>query len=500
MGESGRDPLEMSIEDLKERLRCCEEENRKLVDMQQNLGEVTNNYLMLHYLNKNIQSCRTSKSLWKTYLHNISDKGFNYTNVAVFLPDERGLFTVNYYLRDGKLYTKRVEYGEIETYIQMAVEKRDCVTSFDQRKVALPMLNHFGVLKAVLVAEKETGFLLEDLELLDVYIQQTVATIENVSLNERLLHYQDLLGKRLDQFVLLHYLAKEINEGIDYYNILKRYLSALQSPVGFNFKDSNLYIVEEESMKRARLVEGELRMETIELKAGLILDAMEKQCGALSADNKKLAMPLLAGGKVCAVMEIENEKEISLEQMQILEIFALQTSSMLDNARLRMHLEYMSYHDSLTGLYNRAYFEKQLRTLAENKQVAVGMMMCDVNELKYVNDTIGHQAGDMLIVAAARAIQQAIGVNAAVARIGGDEFAVLISPCEEADLPAVYTAINNNLRQYNAQESILNVSMAIGWSFAAENADLLELFRCADRNMYTEKKKAARRKHRTSRS
>ena len=447
-----------------------------------------------------MQSCRTSKSLWKTYLHNISDKGFNYTNVAVFLPDERGLFTVNYYLRDGKLYTKRVEYGKIDAYIQRAVEKRDCVTSFDQRKVALPMLNHFGVLKAVLVAEKETGFLPEDLELLDVYIQQTVATIENISLNEKLLHYQDLLGKRLDQFVLLHYLAKEINEGTDYYNILKRYLSALQSPVGFNFKDSNLYIIEENSVKRAHLAEGELRMEEIELGEGLILDAMEKQCGALSADNKELAMPLLAGGKVCAVMAIKNEKEISLEQMQILETFALQTSSVLDNARLRMHLEYMSYHDSLTGLYNRAYFEKQLRTLAANKQVSVGMMICDVNELKYVNDTFGHQTGDMLIVAAARAIEEAIGDNATVARIGGDEFAVLISPCEEADLPAVYAAIQDNLRRYNARESFFNVSMAVGWSFAAENADLPALFRWADRNMYTEKKKAARRTNKRSRS
>ncbi|HWR56376.1 MAG TPA: GGDEF domain-containing protein, partial [Negativicutes bacterium] len=438
--------------------------------------------------------------LWKAYLHNISDKGFNYTNVAAFLPDEQGLFTVNYYLRDGKLYTRRLDDTQIDTYIQLAAEKRDCMTSSDKRKVALPMLNHFGALKAVLVAEKETGFLLEDLELLDVYIQQTIATIENVSLNERLLHYQDLLGKRLDQFVLLHYLAKEINEGIDYYNILKRYLSALQSPVGFNFKNSNLYIIEEDSMKRARLVEGELHLEIVELKEGLILDALEKRCGALSADNKELAMPLLTGGKVCAVMEIENEKEISLEKMQILEIFALQTSSMLDNARLRMHLEYMSYHDALTGLYNRAYFEKQLRTLAENKQLSVGMMMCDVNELKYVNDTIGHHAGDLLIVAAARAIKQAIGVNATVARIGGDEFAVLISPCEEADLPAVYAAIQDNLRQYNTHEGFLNVSMAIGWAFAAENADLQELFRWADRNMYTEKQKAVRRKSRTGRS
>lgn len=492
MKHSSEDLLEARIRELEEKLRCSEEENRKLADMQQNLGEVTNNYLMLHYLNKNIQHCRTSKSLWKTYLHNISDQGFNYTNVAVFLPDQQSVFAVNHYLRDGKLYSKRVDYAKLDEYIKRAAENRDCVTTFDQRKVAVPMLNHFGTLKAVLTAEKETGFLPEDLELLDVYVQQTVATIENVGLNERLLHYQDLLGKRLDQFVMLHYLAKEINEGIDYFNILRKYLCALQSPVGFNFPDSNLYIIEEDSVKRAFQAEGEIRLETVYIRDGLILEAMAKQCGALSPDNRELAMPLLTGGKVCAVMEISNEKEISLEQMQILEIFALQTSSMLDNARLKMNLEYISFHDALTGLYNRAYFERQLRNLSEQKQVSVGMMICDVNELKHVNDTSGHHAGDALILAAALAIKDAVGENATVARIGGDEFSVLVSPCNQAELPAVYEQIQRNLRRYNTLEYPNNVDMAIGWAYAAKDADLGELFRDADRNMYKQKERTSR--------
>lgn len=485
--------VERKIIDLEKELQFYKEENKKLADRQQKLGEVTNNYLMLHYLNKNIQNCRTSESLWQTYLHNISDKGFNYSNAAVFLPDDRGLFTIKYFLKNGKLNSRQSDFSETHDFIVPLTERRECWLSSDQKKAAIPMVNHFGVLKAVLVVEKEGGFSVEDLELLDVYVQQTVATIENIALNERLLHYQDLLGKRLDQFVFLHYVAKEINDGVDYYDVLKKYLQVLESPVGFNFKESRLYILEDSGVQRAFLDDGELFLETADVVEQLILDAVERKCGALSPDNAVLAMPLITDGKVSAVIEIVNGKEIDLEQMQILEIFALQTSSVLDNARLRMNLEYMSFHDALTGLYNRAFFEQHLRKLKQQKKkknVSVGIMMCDINELKYVNDTRGHYAGDALIVAAANTIKSAIGNGAVAARIGGDEFVVLVSPCTEADLAAIYQRIQTKMAHYNDVDSPPALGMAIGWAFSEANPDLDDLFRCADRKMYAEKKKS----------
>jgi diguanylate cyclase (GGDEF)-like protein len=481
----------MRIQELEKKVRCYEAENKRLADIQQKLAEVTNNYLMLHYLNKNIQDCGTSEELWKVYLHNISDKGFNYNNVAVFLPDEQGLFTLKYFLKDNKLCMNQVEIDAIDKHINQVSGRRESVISFDKRKAAIPMVNPLGVLKAVLAAEKESGFTVEDLELLGVYVQQTIATIENITLNERLLQYQNLLGKRLDQFVLLHYLAKEINDGTDFYDILRKYLRALQSPIGFNFQDSKVYILDEQAIKRASLVGEELYMETVDTVEPLIADAMDKKCGVLSATNKVLVMPLLTGGKVSAVIEVVSEKVIELEQVQILEIFAMQTSSVLDNARLRMNLEYMSFHDTLTGLYNRTFFEKHFRQLKARQDISVGMMMCDVNKLKYVNDMLGHYAGDALIIAAAKAIKDAIdGGNAIAARIGGDEFAVLAAPCLESDLAVLYEEIRGNMQQFNRNEFFTTLEMAMGWAYAEANADLDELLRRADRNMYEEKKKS----------
>lgn len=481
--------FEAKVIGLMEKVRFYEEENRRLADIQHKLEKINNNFLMLHYLNRKVQDCCTSETLWKTFLRNISDaKGFDYGSAVVFLSNEMGILTTKHCLKDGRLCTNAIKAEETAEYIKLAIEKKACSTTADQRRVAVPMINHFGNLKGVLTVTKASEFLVEDIELLDFYIQQTIATIENVTLNERLLHYQDLLGKRLDQFVLLHYLAKEINGGTDYYDILRKYLQALQSPMGFNFEHCTLYVFADDATQRAYLADEQLCLEPVDTVGPLIAEAVKKKCGALSERNTVFAMPLLAGGKVSAVIEIVNAREIGLEQIQILEILAMQTSSALDNARLRMNLEHMSYHDALTGLYNRAFFEKHVRLLRTRAKTSVGMMMCDVNDLKFINDTIGHQAGDALIVAAANAIKGALNGNAVAARVGGDEFAVLVSPCSESEMAAIYREIQANAQQYNHKELSFTLEMAMGWAFSDDTPDFDELFRCADRKMYEEKK------------
>jgi diguanylate cyclase (GGDEF)-like protein/PAS domain S-box-containing protein len=89
-------------------------------------------------------------------------------------------------------------------------------------------------------------------------------------------------------------------------------------------------------------------------------------------------------------------------------------------------LRHDSTHDMLTGLYNRAFFEAELEHLAQGRRLPVCIVMADVNGLKTVNDTQGHEAGDELIRLAARVIQRAFRSDEVVARIGGDEFAILL--------------------------------------------------------------------------
>ena len=89
-------------------------------------------------------------------------------------------------------------------------------------------------------------------------------------------------------------------------------------------------------------------------------------------------------------------------------------------------LRHDSTHDILTGLYNRAFFDAELERLGHGRMFPVSIVMADVNGLKTVNDTLGHEAGDELIRMAGRIILGAFRADDIVARIGGDEFSVLL--------------------------------------------------------------------------
>ncbi len=90
-------------------------------------------------------------------------------------------------------------------------------------------------------------------------------------------------------------------------------------------------------------------------------------------------------------------------------------------------LKYQSFHDSLTDLYNRAYFEEELQRLTNSRDYLITMISTDINGLKLINDTIGHQKGDQLLKAAASVLKESLRNSDMLARIGGDEFFAILS-------------------------------------------------------------------------
>lgn len=96
-------------------------------------------------------------------------------------------------------------------------------------------------------------------------------------------------------------------------------------------------------------------------------------------------------------------------------------------------VEYLSKHDSLTGLYNRLYFEETLKAFKYEVDGPISIIMCDVNGLKLTNDIFGHKAGDQLIVAAAEVLKKITLKNGIAARIGGDEFIVILTHVTEVE-------------------------------------------------------------------
>jgi diguanylate cyclase (GGDEF)-like protein/PAS domain S-box-containing protein len=151
-------------------------------------------------------------------------------------------------------------------------------------------------------------------------------------------------------------------------------------------------------------------------------------------------------------------------------------------------LKYVSLRDPLTGLYNRAYFEEGMRNLESYRFAQVGIIICDVDGLKLINDTMGHNAGDSILIAAADIIKESFRVGDVVARVGGDEFAVLLLNTERDVIETACHRVRYAISDYNSSHLELPLSLSIGFAVSAgKSISMNYLYKEADYNMYKEK-------------
>jgi len=159
-----------------------------------------------------------------------------------------------------------------------------------------------------------------------------------------------------------------------------------------------------------------------------------------------------------------------------------------ERKRIEEQLKFLSLHDFVTGLYNRTYFEEEMKRLENGAFVPVGIIICDVDGLKFVNDTFGHDRGDVLLITAANIIKKSFHTSDVVARIGGDEFAVLL-PCSPAGLvEKACQRIMEAIAVYNQTGPDFPLSISLGYALSNDKSvDIHELFKEADNNMYRQK-------------
>lgn len=151
-------------------------------------------------------------------------------------------------------------------------------------------------------------------------------------------------------------------------------------------------------------------------------------------------------------------------------------------------LRYLSLHDSLTGLYNRTCFEEEMTRLGKMRNLRVGIIVCDVDSLKLINDTLGHEVGDRLIKAAAHIIKETFRGSDIAARIGGDEFAILIPNAERSTLDDCSARLQLAISRHNLSAMEYNLSISVGFALKEENMMFMEdAFKEADSNMYNDK-------------
>jgi diguanylate cyclase (GGDEF)-like protein len=142
----------------------------------------------------------------------------------------------------------------------------------------------------------------------------------------------------------------------------------------------------------------------------------------------------------------------------------------------------------MTKLYNRAYFQEEMNRLGRGRQFPVSIIIADLDGLKGVNDNLGHQAGDDLIRRAAEVLQAGFRQEDVIARIGGDEFAVILpktgTPAAEELIRRLRKLLELNNKYYGSPL----LSMSIGISTGEKGSDLQEIMRVADDEMYRNKR------------
>ncbi|MBA4384882.1 MAG: hypothetical protein C0410_09105, partial [Anaerolinea sp.] len=157
-----------------------------------------------------------------------------------------------------------------------------------------------------------------------------------------------------------------------------------------------------------------------------------------------------------------------------------------ERKKLEEQIRYQSNRDTMTGLFNRNFFEVELTRFKQGREYPISIIMADIDGLKFTNDTEGHAAGDELLRQGANLLSAVMRTDDIVARIGGDEFAALLPQTDYDTVMTIIERIRKKIEEYNSSRpnSIFNISLGCA---TAESNDLIQTLKLADQHMYADK-------------
>ncbi len=170
-----------------------------------------------------------------------------------------------------------------------------------------------------------------------------------------------------------------------------------------------------------------------------------------------------------------------------------------EHKKAMQHIQFLAHHDPLTGLPNRMLLAdrcKQAVAESSRRKTQIGLLFIDLDRFKNVNDTLGHMAGDAILQMSAKRIQAQIRQEDTLARIGGDEFVVLLSSLTDGKDASNVAAkiVHAFLSPLQFEANDIHISVSIGIAVCPENGhDFFELLKSADTAMYQAKKQGKSR-------
>ena len=226
------------------------------------------------------------------------------------------------------------------------------------------------------------------------------------------------------------------------------------------------------------------------------LELDESYIPGVTGARSEIAVPLLVEGRAIGVLNAESTRLGAYREADVrtLSVVAQQAAVVLRSAKLQEETRRLAITDSLTGLHNRRYFVDRLEehlARAERYGEKLGLLLLDADHLKAVNDRHGHHAGDRVLQRIAAALRGILRDSDEVARIGGDEFAVLLLQADEPLAVGIARRLKEQLCEaVLASESgdAIEVSCSAGIAlFPDDAADSKALLRAADLALYNAK-------------
>ena len=149
-------------------------------------------------------------------------------------------------------------------------------------------------------------------------------------------------------------------------------------------------------------------------------------------------------------------------------------------------IKYLSFHDQLTGLYNRRFFEEEIKRLDAKENYPLSLVMIDANGLKLINDTFGHKAGDLVLKKIAEILKREFRSDDVIARVGGDEFVILLPNTDSAAVEKIIERVKKAASKEKVEG--IEVSVAYGWDTKSDPyTHIDDVFKRADTKMYSQK-------------
>lgn len=209
-----------------------------------------------------------------------------------------------------------------------------------------------------------------------------------------------------------------------------------------------------------------------------------------------VCIPMMLGGSVGAILQViftPKDKHRVAEKLSTIQTYLREIAPVIETKRLMQSLRDASMRDAMTGLYNRRFLEEYVETLtasASRSNTGIGVLMCDVDFFKQVNDTLGHEVGDTVLKGVAKILKREVRASDLTIRFGGEEFLALLVDTSEKKAMEVAERIRSALEEHSFQtpSGPLKKTLSVGVAMYPNDTDAFwECVKFADVAMYEAK-------------